>query len=207
MPHTGRGALKPQYDTGNSRVWEPRMASKSSFVAGQLLQVLALHLKLCQASPLTPMHIAGKQNAITDIPSRSFGSKKEWHCKNDDELLQLFNQKFPLPAQNSWTVFRPGSAITTRVLSVLRMKHSTLEEWRRLPKIGKFFGSVGTTSSRLWEWTLTFRVPRTTTASGVCPASPQLCEQATMAADVKSKLEQFRRRSQPLARRSPWPAA
>jgi hypothetical protein len=28
---------------------------------------------------------------MTDIPSRSFGSKKKWYCKTDDDLLTLFN--------------------------------------------------------------------------------------------------------------------
>ena len=106
------------------------MASKSSFVAGQLLRALSLRLKKYQALPLTPMHIAGVENAMTDIPSRSFGSKKEWMCNTDDKLLTMFNAKFPLPNQTSWTVFRPSNKISTLVLSVLRMQPTTLDVWR-----------------------------------------------------------------------------
>ena len=72
--------------------WVQRMASKSSDVAGQLLRALALRLKMQKASPLTPMHIAGVENAMTDIPSRSFGSEPKWHYKNDSDLLHLFNK-------------------------------------------------------------------------------------------------------------------
>ena len=76
--------------------WVDRLASKSLLVAAMLLRALALRLKMRRASPLTPLHIAGVQNAITDIPSRSFGSVKKWHCKEDSDLITLFNSKFPL---------------------------------------------------------------------------------------------------------------
>jgi hypothetical protein len=52
-------------------------------------------MKQKQVSPLTTLHIAGHKNAMTDIPSRSFGSEKKWYCKNDDELLTLFNASYP----------------------------------------------------------------------------------------------------------------
>ena len=100
--------------------WVQRMASKSSDVAGQLVRALALRLKSSGASPLTPLHIRGIHNAMTDIPSRSFGSEKKWHCKTDAELLKLFNSSFPLPQQASWTVYRPSIEIFMKVLSVLR---------------------------------------------------------------------------------------
>ena len=32
-------------------------------------------------------HIAGKRNHLGDIPSRSFGYKKEWHFKKDKQFL------------------------------------------------------------------------------------------------------------------------
>ena len=81
--------------------WVQRLASKSSVVAGQLIRALSLRLKKHGVSPLTPLHIRGVENALTDIPSRSFGSVPKWHCKNDNDLLNLFNTLFPLPKQNS----------------------------------------------------------------------------------------------------------
>jgi hypothetical protein len=116
--------------------WVNRMAAKGSLVAGELLRALTLRMKTKQASPLTMLHIAGQENAMTDIPSRSFGSKKCWYCKNDDELLTLFNATYPLPEQNCWTVFQISFAIRMRVISVLRMQAFGMAEWRRLPKLG-----------------------------------------------------------------------
>ena len=54
--------------------WVDLLASKISVFAGQLLRALSLRLKMKVASPLTPFHISGKQNTMTNIPSRSFGS-------------------------------------------------------------------------------------------------------------------------------------
>ena len=152
------------------------------------------------------MHIAGVKNAMTDIPSRSFGSKKEWLCNTEEELLTMFNKKFPLPNQTSWTVFRPCNKVTTLVLSVLQMQPTTLDVWRRLPQTWRVIGNVGAASSGLWEWTLSYRKSRTGTESAVSPVSPHSCGQDTTAEENRSKLELFCRRFLPLERRFPWPA-
>lgn len=82
-------------DTSPTVSWVRRMAARGSRVAGQLIRELALRLKVCRVSPLHPLHIAGRDNAITDVPSRSFGSEPLWHCKSDAELLTLFNTFSP----------------------------------------------------------------------------------------------------------------
>jgi hypothetical protein len=109
--------------------WMRRLAAKGSKVAGHLLRALALRLKICRVSPLTPLHIAGAHNAMTDIPSRSFGSVTKWHCPTNADLLTLFNNSFPLPGQTSWTVFQVCSSISMRVISALRMKVLSMDKW------------------------------------------------------------------------------
>ena len=79
------------------------MASKKSRVAAQLVRALALRLNIKQSCPITPVHIPGIENVLTDIPSRSLGSIPEWHCTTNNEFLTLFNSQFPLPNQASWT--------------------------------------------------------------------------------------------------------
>ena len=44
------------------------------------------------------------------------------------------------------------------MLSVLQMKPTETDEWRQLPRIGKFVGEIGTPPAHLWDWTLTYRV-------------------------------------------------
>ena len=186
--------------------WVQRLAVKSSLVAGQLIRALALRLKVMGASPLSTLHVPGVQNAMTDIPSRSFGDPPKWHCKSDEELLTLYNSHFPLPNQNSWTVYQVSSRISTRILSVLRMQLISLDEWRRLPSRGRHTGVVGSPMPHLWEWTLTYRMPRSSNASELSRDSQQLSEWGTsIAAGVKSELRRYLQLSQPLARRALWP--
>jgi hypothetical protein len=187
--------------------WAQRLASRRSKVAAQLIRALSLRLKFRGAAPLTALHIPGVENAITDVPSRSFGSEPKWHCRSNDELLTLFNDKFPLPHQNSWTVFQPTNEIFMKVCSVLRTQPSTLEEWKRLPKIGKLNMPTGVPLSDLWEWTLRFRTPPTISESDVCQDSQPSSELDTLVSANKSKVAQFQRRLQPLERRSKWPMA
>jgi hypothetical protein len=122
--------------------WVRKMAAKGSKVADQLLRALCLRMKQRNISPLTSLHIPGKKNAMTDIPSRSFGSEKKWHCKTDSELLTLFNASFPLPSQNSWTVFRPSSGIKHRIISALRQQALEMDEWRQLVGLDPWLQSV-----------------------------------------------------------------
>ena len=77
--------------------WVKILAARGSLVEMQLVRALTLILKKSGASPLTPLHISGEENYMTDIPSRSFGSNLSWFCKNDTDLLNSFNKNFPLP--------------------------------------------------------------------------------------------------------------
>jgi hypothetical protein len=128
----------------------------------------------------THTHIKGKCNAISDAPSRSFGSNPAWKCDTDTDLLTLFNPMFPLPHQDSWMVFHLNCKVVTRVISALRMTHFALTDWRRLSRVGRH----------------------------KCTASPDLHnkhEKASMARDDKSKAALYLKRSWSLARQSRWP--
>ena len=184
--------------------WIRRLVSKHSCVAAQLLRALALRLKKKKATPLTPMHDSGTQNAMTDVPSRYFGSNSKWYCKTDADLLALYNKMFPLPNQRSWTVFHLTSAIGMRVICVLRMQPSTLEEWRRLPKIGKNIGTIGVATAHMWEWTLRYRLPCISNESDPSRVFRVELEVERLVEDENSKLTQCVVQSQPLARRSLW---
>ena len=192
-------------DNSPSVHWVQRLAVRSSPAATQLIRALSLRLHITQASPLSTLHIAGQKNAMTDVPSRSFGSEAKWFCPCDGSFLTLYNSLFPLPTQESWSLFRLSCATTTRVTSILRTKDFTLAEWRRLQRAGKLIGPSGKPSLDLWEWTLSYRVPHTSSESECSPASRRSSEQAAQVEDAKSQLQQFLRRSRPLARRSPWP--
>ncbi len=106
--------------------WVRRLATRGYIVSAHLIRALVLCLKLNGTCPITPLHIAGEENSMTDIPSRSFGSEPKWHCKSNTDLLTLFNNLFPIPSQNSWTVFQISYAVGMRVTSY-RTPHSLSE--------------------------------------------------------------------------------
>ncbi len=59
--------------------WVRQLATCGSLVSAHLIQVLALRLKMNESCPLAPLHIAGKENSMTDVPFCSFGSNKNWN--------------------------------------------------------------------------------------------------------------------------------
>ena len=193
-------------DNSPSISWVECLASKQPLVAENLVQALALRLKIQRACPLTTIHIAGRRNTISDIPSRSFGSNPTWQCANADELLTLFNPMFPLPSQTSWTIFQLNCEMVTRVISALQMTPFALDDWRRLPKVGRHVGVIGVPMSNLWEWIHTLTTYPSKPECDALLGSHSEHEQDSTDNDDRSKVAQYLKQSQPLARRSLWPA-
>jgi hypothetical protein len=91
---------------------------------------LALCLKKLRYCPLTPQHIKGKENTITDIPSCLFGSVPQWYFKSNNDLQTFFNSHFPLLNQTSWNVFQLCFNVAMCVILILQTKHFLMDEWR-----------------------------------------------------------------------------
>ncbi len=181
------------------------MSSRHSTVTANLVAALALRLKTHRCCPLTPQHIRGKENTITDIPSHSFGTEPQWHFKTDNELRTFFNSHFPLPNQTSLNVFQIHSGVAMHVISILQTQHFLLDKWRRLPKIGSITGPTGPNMLDLWDLTLTYRTHHLHGKSGNSQDLPSKHDKEHTARDAKSSLRQSLAMSRPLARRSPWP--
>ena len=185
--------------------WINKLASKQSKVAEQLVQAIALLLKTRKACPLITAHIEGKKNEIADVPSRSFGSNKEWHCETNSQFLSLFNSLFPLPNQTSWTVFQMNHEAVTRITSILRMTHFELEEWRRLPTIGSHVGTIGSAFANLWHSIRTCRKRSSDTEWGRSWLSQSLYDRDSTGEELKCSVAQSLAQLLPSARRSQWP--
>ena len=185
--------------------WINKLASKQSKVAEQLVQAIALRLKTRRACPLITAHIEGKKNEIADVPSRSFGSNKEWHCETNSQFLSLFNSLFPLPNQTSWTVFQMNHEAVTRITSILRMTHFELEEWRRLPTIGSHVGTIGSASANLWQSIRTCRKRSSDTEWGRSWLSQSRYDRDYTVEELKCSVAQSLAQLRPSARRSQWP--
>ena len=194
-------------DNTPSISWISNLASKQSKVAEQLVQALALRLKANKACPLITSHIEGKKNEIADVPSRSFGSNKEWHCESNHQFLSLFNSLFPLPNQTSWTVFQMNHDIVTRITSILQMKRFELEEWRRLQTRGHHVGTIGSASANLWQSIRTCKKRSSDTESVHSWHSQSRYDRDSTEEELKCSVAQSLAQLQPLARRSQWPRA
>jgi hypothetical protein len=180
--------------------WVTRLASRHSIVAANLVVALALCLKKLCCCPLTPQHIKGKENTITDIPSRLFGSVPQWHFKLNSDLQTFFNSHFPLPNQTSWNVFKLHSDVAMHVILILRTKHFLLDEWWQLPKIRSLTGTTGPNTSHLWDWTLIYRTHHLHGESKHSQDSPHEHNKERLVQAAKSSLEQSLAISRPLAR-------
>ena len=82
-------------DNSPTIVWVKCLSARVSLAAMKLVRALTLRLKKAGASPLKPLNIAGEENSMTDITSRSFGINLAWFCKNDTDLLKMFNKNPP----------------------------------------------------------------------------------------------------------------
>jgi hypothetical protein len=186
--------------------WVTRLASKWSLVAKHLVQALALCLKIQRICPLNPIRIKGKHNAISDVPSWSSESNPTWKCDMDADLLFLFNPMFPLPHQNSWTIFHLNCKVVMRVISALRTKPFAMDDWRRLPKVGRHVGKIGAHMSNHWGWIRTLTTHPSKPKCAASPASHSKHGLDSMEKDNKSRVALSLRQSWPLARQELWPA-
>jgi hypothetical protein len=173
------------------------MVAKGSLVVGELIRALSLCLKLRHVSPLTHLHIEGEKNAMPDIPVLLIRKCKKWYCKNNNKFLTLFNSYFPLPNQNSWTVFRLSTKASTSVISVLRMQAFMLDAWRRLPRPDRHAGKTGAPTSNLFKWTLSFRMSATPLESDASQALPPKSGAEGMVRAERSRVTLWRWRYQP----------
>jgi hypothetical protein len=58
----------------DNMAWVLHLASQKSLAVENFAQALTLQLKTNKTCPLTTLHVEGKRNAITDVPSWFFGS-------------------------------------------------------------------------------------------------------------------------------------
>ena len=182
-----------------------RIAARGSLVAMKLVRAITLRLKKVGASLLTSLNISGEENAMTDIPSRSFGSNISWFCKNDTDLLNLFNKNFPLPNQASWNVLSPSNSVSMKVISVLWMQHLEMFKWLQIRKERKHVGKIGVTLSDIWDWSLGYRMPHTRSEFGASHALQLVYTQADMVKENNLQLAQYLGSSSSLEIRSLWP--
>ena len=189
-------------DNSTSVTWLTKMRTAKSKIAARLLRFLSMRMHRRRTAPLLTIGIAGLDNDMADISSRSF--KKGYALKPNISLQSHFNSKFPLPQNKSWQEFHIPSDISSRVISCVRGDTSTLGSLLRLRKIDKNTGNTGahmhTSAARIHSLRKQTSWKPTSSSLVLLQGSGQ----ATTVKEMKSKFTQSLMRSRPSPRPSSW---
>jgi hypothetical protein len=163
------------------------MADKSqSPTAGRLLRGLAAVQRSSQAGPYTVGSIAGVDNKMADVASRSYHPKgPDLTC--DRAFLTHFNTLFPLPQQLSWKLVHPTPATTSLVISTLAGERLTLQRW--MTPFAPPTGPTGLNFAQTHAEIRTSSTPQSPSNSNCLSVSLQGCGEVTTAEAVKCSLK------------------
>jgi hypothetical protein len=189
-------------DNTSAVSWANKLRTSKSIPAARLLRMLGLRMLASGASSLTTLNIPGTENEMADVSSRAF--RQGTSFKNFTSLSTFFNNKFPLPQNNSWKELKIPSKILSRVMSCVRGEQLTMESLLKLPNLDKNTGSTG---KHMPPSGNKMSSSKTTPNSNVASFSPHLLHGsglASTAAELKLKFQQSRRRSRPYPRPQNW---
>ena len=187
--------------------WTARMNSGTSKVGQQLTRALAFRFCDNKASPLVPMHIAGKDNPLGDLPSRSFKARREaGNFELDDvQFLTKFNHDFPLQQETSWLMLRLHTKLTSLVFTLLCSQTLPAGSWLRLSKCACDIGYIGNTSvPSTLTWTRFSNTVATELGLLSLRVLPNMSVKGMQEEDIRSGLGQYKQRFRPSERSANW---
>ena len=185
--------------------WATRLNSTKSEPANRLVMALAIRQRAQRASPLVTMSIAGIDNTLADVASRSFG--QEGHSNffaTDADFILSFQKQFPLPQGKFWRYFRPNEKLKQSVNSELRGDLSAPESWRRITKRGGSIGTIGNASQGSVKWIPISKERQTNKRLSSSLPSLSGSGQVSTAEEEKSRHKRHKSASERLARPSHW---
>ena len=194
-------------DNTSTVSWARKLCSKRSLIGQRLVRALSLRHVVTKSSPLAPWSIAGVNNKMADLASRSFkhGGTGNYNL-TATELLTKFNARFPLTQDASWHMHTLPNSVCALVFSELRLERQPMGSWLRLTTRGKDTGAIGPDSC-------TTSLPSETPTSGPStlmtgsPLSKPLPVGYAMEmpdTKIESALRAFNKRWQPSPRPSNW---
>ena len=193
-------------DNTSAVAWTTKMSSSKSKIGQQLTRALACRMITNKSSHLAALSIAGIDNPMADLASRSFkktGVKGNYNL-TDIAFLTQFNADFPLPQDNSWLLLQLHNAVSCLVFSVLRGETPPMGSWIRVRKFGCDIGRIGVTSPASVEWTRSSEASTLQLGLPSCRLLPVTSVKGMRVEDTKSALPLFRTRFAPSARPSSW---
>ena len=128
-------------DNSPGTAWATKFRSATSAAAAKLLRFLSFRMHMRKSAPPMTIGIAGKDNDMADVASRSFKDGGAFIDKLP--LLTYFQTHFPLPQGKSWTEFQIPSSLSSRVISCVRGEALPMASLLRLKKAAINTGSIG----------------------------------------------------------------
>ena len=189
-------------DNTSAVSWTHRGSTSTSTVAGRLLRFLALRQRKRQVSSLAPLHVAGEDNTMADIPSRAFKEGKYFKAAND--IVTYFNTHFPLPQNLSWKEYVVKPKLASRVISCLRGEQLQMESLLNLPRHGTSTGATGQhTAPPATQIPISPTSQPVKKQSSSQPLPPGYGPGLTVS-EIKSAFKRSHRRSRPSPRPANW---
>jgi hypothetical protein len=182
--------------------WATRLHSSKSKVAGHLLRALAIRQHAHRASPLLTISIAGEDNNMADVASRSF--RHNTFLTSNSTFSQTFTSLFPLPQQHCWKECHLAEKLCSRVISCLRGEPLRMASWLQIPKREKNTGVTGSNTARLSTSTPTSQTVHPPSKSSYSQLSLLGSGQGTTAKERQSKFNQSKMRLLPSQRQLNW---
>jgi hypothetical protein len=193
-------------DNTSTVSWARRLSSSKSLAGQRLVRALSIrHLITC-SSPLAPWSIAGSNNNMADLASRSFHKGGPGNFDLTGEaFLTKFNTLFPLTQNASWHTHTLSTKISSLVCAELRLERQPMGSWLRLTKHGKNSGPTGQPLSP----SLASATPSSAGSPNQnnLPSSKPLPighEMETQDEKIRLALSEFNKRWQPSPRPSNW---
>lgn len=193
-------------DNTSAVAWTAKMSSNRSLIGQQLTRALASRMITNRSSHLAALSIAGVDNPLADLASRSFkrtGVQGNYNL-SDPAFLTKFNLDFPLTQGACWTMLRLHEQVNCLVFSVLRGKTPPMGSWLRLKKCACDIGHIGHTSASNFTWTHFSETLITSHELHSSRPLPVTSVKGKLVEDTKSELDRFRTRYAPSARPSNW---
>ena len=186
-------------DNDSTVSWHQKKSTSTSTIAGHLLRALALRLHIQLAAPLQTVHLAGADNKMADVASRSFNDPL--FTKSNTTFINTFSQLFPLQS-NSWREYQIPNKLASKVISCLRGRPLTMASWTTIIGQERNSGTTGKNTPKLSKSTHTCNHVTTPKKSSSSQLSLLGSGQVTMAKEVLSEFHLSQKLSQPSQR--PW---
>ena len=185
--------------------WSKKLSSTKSKVAARLLMALAMRQRVTRSSPLLTVSIAGKENNMADVASRSFRKCEiAAYSLTDESFLPTFAKHYPPPQGQEWEEITLPKSWINLVMRTISGNIYSLDEWRRQLKPRRNTGGTGKSSSPSKGTDHSSTDQETTPTGKRSFASLAGSGAAAMAEDIVSGFRPSRKRYRPSPRRSTW---